>query len=107
MVYARIVLDPVELAHKGGVKYVAEALTQHHGARHREQHFHLRVPAFNALLKVDRDDADVGGLDDVLVELLEPLELGDLALEAGVQRCVLDGDTDVTGEGFKQLDIFA
>ena len=69
--------------------------------------FHLRVPAFDAVVEIEGEDADVDGLDDVLVEFLEALELGDLFFEAGVEAGVLQGDADVAGEGFEQLDIFA
>ena len=44
---------------------------------------HLGVPALDAVVEVDGEDADVDGFDDVLVELLEPLELGDLLLRGG------------------------
>ena len=57
-------------------------------------------------VEVDGEDADVDGFDDVFVELLEALELGDLGLEALVELGVLDGDADVAGERFEQLHVF-
>ena len=77
------------------------------GARLGVHDLHLRVPALDAVFEVDGEDADVDGFDDVLVELLEALELGDLLLEAAVELGVLDGDADVAGEGFEQLHVFA
>ncbi len=56
---------------------------------------HLGVPALDAVVEVDGEDSDVDGFDDVLVELLEAFELGDLLLEAAVELRVLDRDADV------------
>ncbi len=68
---------------------------------------HLGVPAFDAVVEIDGEDADVDGFDDVLVELLEAFELGDLLFEAAVELRVLDRDADVAGERFEQLHVFA
>ena len=76
-------------------------------ARHGIHHFHLRVPALDALFQVDGKDADIDRLDDILVELLQPLVLGDLLLQAGVEASILNGDTDVAGHGFQQLHVLA
>ena len=57
--------------------------------------------------EVDGEDADVDGFDDVLVELLEPLEFADLLLQARVEAGVLERDADVAGQRFEQLDVFA
>ena len=84
-----------------------ERLAQNLGARLGVHDFHLRVPALDAVVEVDGEDADVDGLDDVLVELLEAFELGDLLFEAAVELGVLNGDADVAGEGFEQLHVFA
>ena len=77
------------------------------GAAEGVHGLHLRVPAFDAVVEVDGEDADVDGLDDVLVELLESLELADFFFEAGVEAGVLQGDADVAGQRLEQLDIFA
>ena len=92
-----------ELQRKDGTKFLADGF----GAAEGVHGLHLRVPAFDAVVEVDGEDAHVDGLDDVLVELLEALELGDLFFQAGVEAGVLQGDADVAGEGFEQLDIFA
>ena len=68
---------------------------------------HLRVPALDTVVEVDGEDTDVDRFDDVFVELLQALELGNLLLEALVKLRVLDGDADVAGEGFQQLHVFA
>ena len=84
-----------------------ERLAQSLGAGLGVHDLHLRVPAFDAVVEIDGEDADVDGFDDVLVELLEALELGDLLLEAAVELGVLDGDADVAGERFEQFHVFA
>ena len=47
-------------------------------ARRSEHDLHLRVPALDAVFEVDGEDADVDGLDDVLVEVVQALVLEDL-----------------------------
>ena len=49
---------------------VGERLAQRFGARLRVHDLHLRVPALDAVVEIDGEDADVDGFDDVLVELL-------------------------------------
>ena len=80
---------------------------QHLGARPGVHALHLRVPALDAVVEVDGEDADVDGFDDVLVELLQALELGDLLLQAAIELRVLDGDADVAGQRFEHLHVFA
>ena len=84
-------------------KRLAESLAAAEGVHG----LHLRVPAFDAIVEIDGEDADVDGFDDVLVELLEALELDDLFFEARVEAGVLQSDADVAGQGFEQLDVFA
>ena len=88
-------------------KTCANGLAEGLGAAEGVHGLHLRVPAFDAVVEVDGEDADVDGFDDVLVELLEALELGDFFFQAGVEAGVLEGDADVAGEGFEELDVFA
>ena len=83
------------------------ALAESLGAAEGVHGLHLRVPAFDAVVEVDGEDADVDGLDDVLVELLQALEFADFLFEAGIEAGVLEGDADVAGEGLEQLDVFA
>ena len=92
-----------ELAGEDGAKRLADGL----GAAEGVHGLHLRVPAFDAVVEIEGQDADVDGFDDVLVELLEPLELADFFFQAGVEAGVLEGDADVAGQGFEQLDVFA
>ncbi len=84
-----------------------ERLAEGFGAAEGVHGLHLRIPAFDAVVEVEGEDADVDGLDDVFVELLEPLELANFVFEAGVEAGVLEGDADVAGEGLEQLDVFA
>ncbi len=85
----------------------AKCLAEGFGAAEGVHGFHLRVPALDAVVEIDGEDADVDGFDDVLVEFLEPLELADLFFEARVEAGVLQGDADVAGERFEQLHVFA
>ena len=88
-------------------KHRTKRLAERLAAAQRIHGLHLRVPAFDAVVEIDGEDADVDGFDDVLVELLEPLKLDDLFLEARVEAGVLQSDADVAGQRFQQLHIFA
>ena len=77
------------------------------GAAESVHGLHLRIPAFDAVVEVDGEDAHVDGFDDVLVELLQALELDDLFFQARIEAGILEGDADVAGQGFEQLDVFA
>ena len=92
-----------ELQREDRTKRLAEGF----GAAEGVHGLHLRVPALDAVVEIDGQDADVDGFDDVLVELLEPLELADLFFQARIEAGVLQGDADVAGEGLEQLDVFA
>ena len=75
--------------------------------RQRVHHFHLRVPALDAVFHVERHDADVDGFDDVLVEILQALVLRHFLLQRSVEPAVLDGDAEIAAERFEQLHVFA
>ena len=92
-----------ELRREDGAKRLADGL----GAAEGVHGLHLRVPAFDAVVEIEGQDADVDGLDDVFVELLEPLEFADLFFQAGIEAGVLQGDADVAGQRFEQFDVFA
>src|SRR3974390_674047 len=97
---------PAVLVEKRRREYVAQRLAQHLRPRHGIHYFHLRVPRFDAVLQVHRQHADTDGLDNVLAELFQPLVLGDLALQRTVQARILDGNADVSCQGFQQLHVF-
>src|SRR5580698_3380770 len=77
------------------------------GAPLRVHALHLGVPALDAVVQIDGEDADVDRLNDIFVELFQALELRDLLFEALVELRILDSDADVTGERFEQLHVFA
>ena len=107
MMHAGLIAEAVEgldeLRRKDRVQRLADGF----GAAQRVHRFHLRVPALDAVVEIEREDADVDGLDDVLVELLQALELADLLFEARVEAGVLQRDADVAGQRLEQLDVFA
>ncbi len=72
----------VVLFQKCGREHVAQRAAQRLRARRRVHHFHLRVPRLDAVFQVHRQHADADGLDDVLVEFLQPLVLRRLAAPA-------------------------
>ena len=49
----------------------------------------------DAIVKVDRHDADVDGFDDVFAEFLQTLVFFDLLLERTVKTAVFDSDRDI------------
>ena len=105
--HARIAAELFERLNELQGKYGTKRLADGFAAAERVHGFHLRVPALDAVVEIDGEDAHVDGLDDVLVELLEALEFDDFFFEAGVEAGVLQSDADVAGERFEQLDIFA
>ena len=86
---------------------MTQRLPQRFATGLRVHHFHLRVPALDPVFQIDREDADVDGFDNVLVELLQPLEFGNLLLQPLVELRVLDGDADVSGERSQHLHVLA
>src|SRR6202011_5812938 len=75
--------------------------------RQRVHHFHLRVPALDAVFHVQRHDANVDGLYDVFVEIFEPLVLRYFLLQRRIEAAVLNGDAEIAAEGLEQLHVFA
>ena len=107
IVDARALPNAVELLHERGREDFAQRPCQRLPARQRIHHFHLRVPGLDAVGQIDRQHADVDRLDDILVEVLQPLVFGDFLFQRCVQPSILDGDTHVAGQRFQQLDVFA
>ena len=77
------------------------------GAAEGVHGLHLRVPALDAVVQIESQDADIDRLDDVFVELLQPFEFADFVFQTGVEAGILQGDADVTGQGFEQFHVFA
>ena len=92
-----------ELRRENGFQGLGESLP----ARDRVHHFHLRVPALNAVLHVERHHAHVDGFDDVFVEVFQALVLRSFLLQRGVELSVLNGDAEIAAEGLEQLHVFA
>ena len=107
IVDSRLILQTQEFGHKVCRQNIPQILAHRLLARHGIHHFHLRVPALDPFLQVNRENADIDGLDDVLVEFLQALIFGYLLLQAGVQTGVLDRDSDIAGHGLQQLHVFA
>ncbi len=105
---ARLIAEPFkrvdELVEE---RHVAERLAERLAAAHGVHRFHLRVPALDAVVEIESEDADVDGFDDVFVEFLQPFELGDLFFQARIEAGILQRDADVAGERFEQFDVFA
>ena len=74
-------------------------------ARNGEQIFELRIPGFDAIFQIDREYAYVQRFDDVLTEILQPLDLHGLLLERLIEPRILNGDGNVTRDGGKQFEI--
>ena len=107
VVDAAVLPYAVELFHKFNGEDRTNGLRERLPAGHRVHHFHLGIPALDAVFHIEGHDADIDGLDDVLVEIFQPLVLGDLLLQRSVQTSVLDGDSEITAQSFEELDIFA
>ncbi len=107
IVDAGILPHAVELLDEGRRKNLAQRASDHLPAWLGIHHFHLGVPRLDAILQIDGQHADVNGLDDVFVEILEALVLAHLLFERCVQARVLDRDGNVARESLQQLDVFA
>src|SRR5450631_1118652 len=92
-----------ELGRENILKPLAEGLA----ATERIHGLHLRVPAFDTVFEVEGENADVDGLDDVFVELLETFELANLFFEPCVEAGVLQGDANVAGQRLEQFNVLA
>ena len=89
VMHAGLVAEAVERLDELGGEDAAKRLADGLGAAQRIHGFHLRVPALDAVVQIEGQNAHVDGFDDVLVELLQPLELADLFFEARVEAGVL------------------
>src|ERR1700733_14632146 len=92
--------DKLRRQHRG------DRLTQNLGAALRVHALHLGIPTLDAIVEIYSEDPDVDRLDNILVELLKALELGNLLLQPSVKLCVLNGDADIAGERLQQLHVF-
>ncbi len=107
VVDAGLAADAIEhLAQVGGEK-LAQRASDGGGAGDAGEGFHARVPAFDAVVEIGGEDADVDGFDDVFAEFLEALVLLGLALERFVEADVFEGDADVAGESGEEIDVVA
>ena len=104
---AGVLPNTVKLFHKLGREDSIERLGESLPARQGIHHFHLRVPALDAVLHVERHDAYVDGFDDILVEILEALVLSNFLLQRGIELCVLDRNAKVSTERLQEFDVFA
>ncbi len=102
-----LIAKAVDRVHKLRRKHGAQRLADRFSAAQRIHSFHLRVPALDPIVQVDGKDSHVDRLDDVLVELLQPLELADLLLQPRIETRVLQSDADVAGQRFQQFHVFA
>ena len=99
--------NAVILFYEGCREDLAQRPSKRLCSRLRVHHFHLRVPRLHPIGQIHGKDADTDGLNDILVEFLQPLVRGDALLQRGIESRVLDRNTDVSGESLKQLNIFA
>ena len=97
MVHAGLVPKAFQRLDEFRGKYSTKRLADGFGAAEGVHGLHLRVPAFDASVEIEGQNAHIDGLDDVFVELLEALEFVDLFLETGVEDGVLEGNADVAG----------
>ena len=101
-----VAADGFKASHEVRRQNRSQRLAQSLLARAGEEHFHLRIPAFDATFQIDGKDADVDRFNDVLVEILQLLEFVDLRFKSTVKLRVLDRDTDISGERFENLHVF-
>jgi hypothetical protein len=71
----------IELLDKLGRENGPKRLRQSLPPRHRIHHFHLRVPAFDAILHIERHHADADGFNDVFVEVFQAFVLRSFLLQ--------------------------
>ena len=76
MMHASFVAESLHSFRELQREYGAQRLAQGFSAAEGIHGLHLRVPALDAVVEVDSEDADIDGFDDVFVELFQPFELG-------------------------------
>src|SRR6266849_6094923 len=76
-------------------------------ALYAEELLHARVPGLDHAAKIDGQHADVQRFDDVFAEILEPRNLQSLLFERRIELGVVQGHSDVAGDGVHQLDVIA
>ena len=92
-----------ELHREDSTQFLADSLR----AAKRVHGLHLRIPAFDAVVQVQRQDAHIDRFDNVFVEFFEPLEFADFFFQPRVEAGVLQSDADVAGQRFQQFHILA
>ena len=92
-----------EVRRKHLVKFASDGVA----ARNVEQIFELRIPGFDAILEIDRDNADVQRFDDIFAEIFQTFDLQGFLLEGLVQPGVFDRDRDVSGDCVQKLEVLA
>src|SRR5208282_3063820 len=107
VVNARVLPRAIELFNELDGENSLQRLRQSLPARNRVHHYHLRIPALDAILHIESHHANVDGFDDVLVEILQTLVLGGFLLQGGIKLAILDRDAEISAQGFKQLHVFA
>ncbi len=107
VMHALLVAETVNRIDKFRRENGAKCLAQRLGAAQRVHRLHLRIPALDAIVEVDRKNAHVDRFDNVFVEFLQALELADLVLQACVKPRILQRDSDVARKRFQQLHVFA
>src|SRR5580700_7480303 len=84
-------------------KFVVQRLR----AGNRQQVLQLRIPGLDAVFEIDGEYANFQGFDNILAEVLEALDLHGFLFEGVVQARILDGDSNVSGDGEKKLEVVA
>ena len=107
VMHARFVVEALQSFDKLRGENLTKRLADGLGAAEGVHSLHLRVPAFDAIVEINGQNAHIDGFDDVLVEFFQPLEFADLLFQARIEAGVLEGDADVAGQGFEQFNVLA
>ena len=87
------------------VEQVCQRLADRGVVRHAVDPLEGGVPPEHSIFEVEHHQPVVQRLNDVLVELSDPVDLGRLDLELGVQPAVLDRRGHLSGHGREQSDV--
>ena len=85
------------------VEQIVEAAGRwHRPARRRTARSSARIPADDAIVQIEHEQAVVKRFENVLVERAHPIELERLDVQLAIQACVFERRGDLSGHGAEQ-----
>jgi hypothetical protein len=91
--------DTVKLFRQRGREQIGKPVPERMLPRNSAELFDLRIPAFDPIFQIRRQNPYIDRFNDILAEFLETFVLLYFALEGAIQSGILDCDTDIARQG--------